>query len=172
MRTQFWPDLGYFYMGNNSHFSYKVHDLIKAEYPQDNPWKPSWALELEHLANFQVASSYIYGVHGWCDWDGNIHAASYNIGKRPTVEEVLQEWSLIAQEFPFLDLRCQLMSGEYCEYGIVPVVEFVVSQGKAQAVEAKEQLHPVDRPGGKGSTAPLEIVERALELTRQAMRDK
>lgn len=33
------------------------------------------------------------------------------------------------EAFPYLDLRCQLLSGESCEEEAKPVVEFIVKDG-------------------------------------------
>lgn len=85
---------------------------------------------LQYLANSQISSSYIGGPHGWCNWNGDIFTDSYNIGKWPTVEEVASEWAEIAMAFPFLSLICQLFSGEQCEEGTVPLVEFLVGDGQ------------------------------------------
>lgn len=95
---------------------------------------------LQYLRNNNVLSCWIGGPHGWCSWEGTIGCSNYNIGKWPTGEEVLGEWKLIAATFPTLDLRCQLMSGETCEEGIVPRAEFVVSKGRARAVRPKKPL--------------------------------
>lgn len=69
-------------------------------------------LPLEYLANYRISSSWIGGSRGWCDWDGQIGCANYNIGKRPTFEEVGAEWAAIAAAFPYLDLTAQLISDE------------------------------------------------------------
>jgi hypothetical protein len=85
-------------------------------------------LRLAYLCNNQIVSSWVGGPHGWCNWNGDIFANNYNIGKWPSVRDVAREWGEIAAAFPFLDLRCQLYSGETCEEG-EPVVEFVISDG-------------------------------------------
>lgn len=97
-------------------------------------------LELEYLNNRQILSNWIGGAHGWCDWNGNIHTNNYNIGEYPSVEEVYKEWVMIAKEFPFLNLRCQLLSGETCEPNTSPVVEFVVKNGEVSLIEPNETL--------------------------------
>lgn len=66
-------------------------------------------LNLQYLKTYRIASSWIGGPRGWCDWDGRIGSA-YNIGKDPSVEEVGGEWSEIAAAFPYLDLTAQLVS--------------------------------------------------------------
>jgi hypothetical protein len=104
-------------------------------------------LELEYLRNSRVMSAYVGGPHGWCNWDGQIGCDSYNIGKWPSVENVYEEWSRIAEAFPYLDLRCQLWSGEQCQTdeGIRPVVEFKVKDGKVVMSLPGEPISVVDR---------------------------
>jgi hypothetical protein len=101
---------------------------------------------LEYLHNNRIASSWVGGAHGWCNWDGTIGTSEYNIGKYPSVSEVYEEWKLIAKEFPFLNLRCQIMSEEACDpeseeaERIRPVVEFIIGNGVAKLVEPEEIL--------------------------------
>lgn len=86
-------------------------------------------LDLEFLTNSRIASSFIGGANGWCSWDGQIYSINKNIGKWPASKEVAIEWATIATAFPFLNLVCQLHSGESCEEDIVPVIEYVVENG-------------------------------------------
>lgn len=72
-------------------------------------------LSLHYLHNQRIASSWIGGTHGWCDWDGRIGCANYNIGKWPNTGEVTEDWTAIAQAFPFLDLHCQVVSLGYSD---------------------------------------------------------
>lgn len=67
-------------------------------------------LNLEYLDNYRISSSWIGGPRGWCDWEGRIGTANYNIGKWPSQSEVGSEWSQIAAAFPYLDLTAQLVS--------------------------------------------------------------
>jgi hypothetical protein len=100
-------------------------------------------LELQYLHNSRIVSSWIGGPHGWCDWDGNIQTSNYNIGKWPSIEEVYEEWKIIARAFPFLKLRAQLMNCEACETDAIdpkPVVEFIVENGTITMVEPESQL--------------------------------
>lgn len=72
-------------------------------------------LELEYLQNHRICSAYIGGPHGWMNWDGEIYQVGVNIGKWPSVEDVYNEWKLIAEAFPFLELKCQLFNEEGSE---------------------------------------------------------
>lgn len=104
-------------------------------------------LSLEYLTNTRIASAYIGGPHGWCNWNGNIGCSSYNIGKWPDVETVYREWTAIAEAFPFLRLSSQLFSGEGTEDDTRPVVQFDIADGVAI---------------GSIPTAPLALPERDL----------
>lgn len=105
---------------------------------------------ISYLANNRIVSSWIGGPHGWCDWNGNIGTSNYNIGKYPSVEEVHNEWKMIAKAFPFLDLKCQLFSGETSEDYIIPVVQFNIKNGKVKITVPKKVI---DRP----TSFPIDI---------------
>jgi hypothetical protein len=100
------------------------------------------SIPLNYLENDRIVSSWIGGPKGWCDWDGNIYTANYNIGKWPSVQEVYEDWKRIATAFPFLELRAQLLNCEAGEEGAEPkaVVEFVIKNGKVRMVEPKKLL--------------------------------
>jgi hypothetical protein len=96
-------------------------------------------VKLTYLNNSRITSSWVDGAHGWCDWNGNIGCNNYNIGKWPSVEEVYNEWKLIAKAFPYLDLTCQLMNHESSCADMVddpkPLINFVVKNGKVKMTE-------------------------------------
>lgn len=132
---------------------------------------------LEYCQNHQIVSSWIGGAHGWCSWDGYIGCNNYNIGKWPSCGDVYEEWKIIAKAFPYLELRCQLLSGETCEDGIEPVIEYQISKGKVRVVKPKEFLdyakelaasvvasRMLSFGGERGCT--IELFERALELVK------
>jgi hypothetical protein len=100
-------------------------------------------LQLSYLENARIASSWIGGPHGWCDWDGTIGCANYNIGKWPTVEAVTEDWHAIAAAFPYLNLRAQLVPDE--GEAESAVVEWQISNGAVSTVE--ELRDPIVRPG-------------------------
>lgn len=121
--------------------------------PEGNVWneiqeykksflEPIEHLDLEYLRNQRIASCWIGGPHGWCDWDGNIGSRNYNIGKYPSVQEVYNDWKQIAEAFPFLELTCQLMGHEAGpEDGVdQPLVEFRVKAGKVKMVQPKSPI--------------------------------
>ena len=69
-------------------------------------------LDLEYLFNHRIISSWIGGSHGWCDWDGTIGCANYNLGKWPQESEITKDWVTIAEAFPWLKLQAQLVTHE------------------------------------------------------------
>lgn len=90
-------------------------------------------LGLDYLQNHRIMSSWIGGPHGWCDWDGTIGAANYNIGKWPGIEEFYAEWKILAQALPFLTMTAQLVPQEGAQGNAV--VECKMSQGKTSLAE-------------------------------------
>lgn len=123
------------------------HGIPKGQYsPEFYEIKESYQnryapIELQYLDNHRIASAWIGGAHGWCSWDGSIGCSNYNIGKWPSVQEVFEEWVIIASKFPFLDLKCQLMNEEAGESeSLKPLVEFRIKDGKVEIYEPGEIL--------------------------------
>lgn len=68
-------------------------------------------LELEYVYNSRVASAYIFGPHGWMNWDGTVtDNASYNVGKWPEESELIEDWERVAEAFPYLNLEIQFFT--------------------------------------------------------------
>lgn len=68
-------------------------------------------LELEYIYNSRIASAYIFGPHGWMNWDGTITGnPSYNVGKWPEETELIEEWERVAEAFPYLNLEIQFFT--------------------------------------------------------------
>jgi hypothetical protein len=95
--------------------------------------------DIFYLQNDRITSLWMEGPHGWCDWEGNIFCNNYTIGKYPSFNyyknekyfyiEVEEEWKIIAKEFPFLNLKCQLYNGNVSEKGIYVVAQYDVKDG-------------------------------------------
>jgi hypothetical protein len=136
-------------------------------------------LELEYLTNSQIASCYFGGPHGWIDWSGTIGCYEFNIGKWPSHETVLSEWKMIANAWPELNFRAQLVPDEgECDKA---AVEYIIKDGRVKVIEDPgEKLKP-SVPGSKffgdddlisvmaddgerGCT--IEQLSRAIELCR------
>ncbi|MEU0937655.1 hypothetical protein [Embleya sp. NPDC005971] len=94
-------------------------------------------IPLEYLYNSRISSSWVGGPHGWCDWDGRIGCCTYNIGKWPSFEQVTDEWTLIAQAFPYLKLTAQLVADE----GTGDLVaEWRVADGRVEVRNPQERI--------------------------------
>lgn len=117
-------------------------------------------IPLEYLYNSRITSSWIGGPHGWCDWDGSIGTAVYNIGKWPSTEEVTEEWAAIAAAFPFLTLDAQVIEDE--GEGAV-ADQWHVADGVAELVEPGARLAAAEAPS---LTAFLPDWERGVGIER------
>lgn len=100
------------------------------------------SLDLHYLENERIVNCWVDGTKGWLSWSGEVGCSNYNIGKWPTTTEVYKEWKLIAKAFPYLDLQCQLMSGESCEKEeeIKPVIEYIIKNGDVQIKTPTKKL--------------------------------
>lgn len=178
---------------NDRNWTHELHDVMgtlkdtKSEYDMidynklNDLKKELGVLSLQYLGNDRIASCYIGGGKGWCSWDGTIGCDGFNIGKWPSVKEVLKEWQLIAKEWPFLDLRCQLWNGEHHNpeerEDYAPVIEFVVKNGIVTlSLPNGEVKHDNETPfinlasillGGE-SGCSLSQFKDAIEITRKA----
>lgn len=149
MRTDsFWESAGT--GGNNEHFQQRLCaqlGLPRRDYsnPQQE-WMPiakAWQefqenigyVDTTYVDNDWISSCYIGGPHGWCHPDGTIRYTD-NVGKWPSLEEILDDWQKIAQAWPFLELEAALMSGEHCDADTKIQAVISVSQGKAEAFDS------------------------------------
>ncbi|MDD4866188.1 MAG: hypothetical protein PHQ28_03380 [Mycobacterium sp.] len=87
------------------------------------------ALDLHYMGNSRILTAMLGGPYGWCDWDGRVGCASYNIGKWPSVDAVTEDWQAIAAAFPYLDLSAQVVTHE--GEGNV-AAEWVVKEGRVE----------------------------------------
>lgn len=98
-------------------------------------------IETEYVHNSWISCAFIGGPHGWCHPDGTI-GYSDNVGKWPEVEEIYNEWCLLAKEFPFIEVGVTLWNGEGCEDNTRPVVSFKIKDGKVEIVDPEiEDVH-------------------------------
>ena len=112
-------------------------------------WQTAWGvLDTEYVHNEWIGCCFFAGVHGWMHPDGAI-GFSDNVGKWPTVEDVLNDWRTIATAFPFIVADVTLMSAESCE-DAQPVVGIRVCDGNAELVDRAATPHPglTERPSG------------------------
>jgi hypothetical protein len=129
-----------------------VPEAWKEHWRQRQEWNERHGiLDVEYLYNSQVGSAYIGGAHGWCHWNGFIGCDSYNIGKWPSTQSVLEDWQKIAIAFPFLKLRCQLFNEENVNIDDVSstkraLIQYNVSGGAVDVVPP-EKIGPAGPPG-------------------------
>jgi len=187
IRTNAWQWIG----GNDPAWEAQVREITQApseDWYGEGPEKvrAGWArqqefykslrmIELEYLNNSRIYSSWIGGPHGWCDWDGTIGCSNYNIGKWPDVDQVRDEWKLIAAAFPFLCLTAQLVPNE----GESPeaVVTFTVANGGVHVSEKRSEiirpviemdvpeiLRTVFSPGGERGVSPARLAAAVAQV--------
>lgn len=102
-------------------------------------------LKLNYLSNERITSCWIGGPKGWINWDGTVFANNYNIGKWPSVQEVTEDWTTIAENFPFLNLRCQVLDCEAVtsdgtRLPIIATAEWIVKDGKVNLIYPEKLL--------------------------------
>lgn len=106
-----------------------------------------------YVHNSWIACAFIGGPHGWCHPEGDIGFVD-NVGKWPCVDDVFEDWKILAEAFPFMDVGVTLMDAEECDEGH-PVVSMRILRGEVQLVDpAKEDVHK-DHPRptrSKGNT--------------------
>jgi len=68
-------------------------------------------LPIHYLNNHMLYHS--TGLHGWMKKDGIIKTSSYNIGKRPTKKDLVEEVQIIIDTFSFIkNIHFQFLNGE------------------------------------------------------------
>lgn len=115
---------------------------LDSYYEKSNLWKEKWRyIYTEYVKNDWISSSFIKGAHGWCHPDGTIYYDD-NVGKYPEVQEIYNEWSLLAKEFPFLKVGITLMDGEECEHNTSPIVSMKIENSVVTLIDPKlENVH-------------------------------
>ncbi|MGL6228576.1 MAG: hypothetical protein ACRC3J_05105 [Culicoidibacterales bacterium] len=130
--------------GNNHEFNQQYRSLVGLtglDYKDNEPiMKALNVIDCNYVYNRWASSSFIYGPAGWCSQEGKI-AFFHNVGKWPTVEEVLDDWILISAAFPFLDLNVTLMNGESCDETKTPLVNIRVVNGTAELMQPDLSVH-------------------------------
>lgn len=101
----------------------------------DERWREKWGLLVtEYVTNSWLSSSFIGGPHGWVHPDGKIGYTD-NVGKWPSMAELVSDWKYIAESFPFLKLGVVFMSGESCDESRKPVFSIMVDEGTATLMD-------------------------------------
>lgn len=174
-----WAKLAHEIMGFQT-VNYDDRNYTKAWDHNKNRAEELGCIPLEYLENDRIASAWIGGMKGWCNWNGEIRAAEFNIGKYPSLEEVFNEWQAIAQAFPFLNLRAQLLDreiGEEADEPTRPAVEFLVQDGEVSVSipddflmvpEPLSEARMIDRlsRGGRRSAEHISVEELENRFAR------
>lgn len=125
-------------------------------YDQEDAWKRKWeCVSTQYVHNSWISCPFIFGPHGWCHPDGQIGFED-NVGKWPSVIDILEDWSELAREFPFLDLGVTLMNLESGENDKRPVVDMRVRDGRVSLLEIGSDVH--------GSRVPAPTERKSLGL--------
>jgi len=103
-------------------------------------------LGLTYMENNQIVSSFIFGPHGWCSWDGTIGSNSFNIGKWPSCTEVHEDLKKIAKAFPYLNMKVQLLDSETLDESAEPIIEWEVCNSKVKAVKPEAPITTPKEP--------------------------
>lgn len=116
----------------------------KAEYdPTFDRTEQAWRDELEiitplYVHNAWLATSYAGGPHGWCSPEGGIHFDGYRWGGWPKVPSIKEDWQMLIEAFPYLDLACTLFDESDPPK---PLVTFSVSEGSVLVTPPALGLH-------------------------------
>jgi hypothetical protein len=151
IRTNEWDYLA----TNDVAWRKEVYNIAGIDSPEPDcivPDRKSWkrfqkaykVLDLLYLYNSRIVSSWIGGPHGWCNWDGTIHTTNYNIGKWPFDVDVTDDWVKIAEAFPYLNLRAQLVGDEGEDS--VPAMSWAIHDGRVFEVRSKELIATPTEP--------------------------
>jgi len=129
-------------------------------------------LDLHYLHNARVASNWICGPHGWIDWDGQVEASTWNVGKWPKDEDIRFDLDRIAAAFPRLRMRVQVVEDEGAGR---PAAEWLVERGEVAWYDPEPRrliATPQDckiaylRPGGERGCSVGQLVDALLEWNR------
>lgn len=120
----------------NNHFKsglklYDYNDLIQEKIG---------FIKTNYVFNDWASSCFGWGPHGWVHPDGTIWYND-NVGKWPSVEDIYNDWVMLAEAFPFLDIIATLMSGESCEDNTSEVVSFIITNESVTIKEGNLNLH-------------------------------
>ncbi len=135
---------------------------LQKEWATEDAWRETWkCVRTEYVFNSWIACSYIGGPHGWCHPDGQIGFVD-NVGKWPTVEEIVNDWEILAAKFPFIDVGVTLKDGEWCEENINPVVCLQIRNGEVIGVDPNvtdvHEGHPQPTRGKFEGTDAISLI--------------
>lgn len=126
-------------------------------------------VETSYVSNDWASSCFAWGPHGWCSPTGEIYYVD-NVGKWPSVEDIVKDWENLVLAFPYLDLNVTLMDKESCDYDDCsnPIVNIKVAEGKVTplppdlSVHGDKKLYRVDYEETLRKVTRKEISELGL----------
>lgn len=124
-----------FYKEDGTRDDDKHMEALRTFWNAREVWQKDWGIvKTEYVYNCWISSSFVYGPHGWCHPDGTI-GHFYNVfTKRPSVEDVYEDLTKLAEEFPFLALEVTLMSEDWCCEDKKPVISYLVRNGAVELI--------------------------------------
>ena len=139
-------------------------DWVQAERDKER-WFEKWGfIHTEYVHNDWIASAFVSGPYGWCHPSGSIGFVD-NVGKWPSVENIVEDWKALAEEFPFLNIGVTLYSGEQCEDDTHPVVSLRILEGTVTLVDpALEDVHAGHPEATRNDTGLSEEETWALKM--------
>lgn len=114
-----------------------VKEVMALDEHDRQVWKDLGNLDLHYCVNDRIMSAYVGGPHGWVAWDGTIGCSSYNVGKWPSEDHLIDDWVRISARFPFLTCGVQFIGNEGAG-GISLTLD--VQEGSCTIVDASEYL--------------------------------
>lgn len=121
-----WRDPGY-----DEYMKRPVANIIA----EQAAWKKRWGfIDTNYVHNSWMSSAFISGPHGWCHPDGTIGFID-NVGKWPSIGDIVADWEILAKAFDFLDIGVTLMDGESCEDAITKVVSLHIWKGSVEVID-------------------------------------
>lgn len=86
---------------------YGRYELERDDFYQKWGW-----IYLYHISNEWISTCNAKGFDGWCHPDGTIRYHQ-NIGKWPSIKDVIHDLELISKDFPFLHFFCTIVNHNY-----------------------------------------------------------
>jgi len=143
--------------GNNQNFNNsflvnsgkkRIIDDVKDDWPKmygvQEKFEEEWKhVSTSYVSNCWASSSFIGGPHGWCHPDGTISFKD-NIGKWPSLEDVVEDWKNLLVAFPFLEVNVTLFDGESCQEEAKPTVSLSIGDKKI-VIHENHDIHDESR---------------------------
>jgi hypothetical protein len=127
-------------------------------------WHRAWqCVVTSYVSNDWLSCCFVNGPHGWCHPDGTIGFVD-NVGKWPSVNDVLADWQKISKAFPFLDVGATLWNCEDCQredqnQSAAPIVSFQIRRGGVEVVDpATINVHQGHAPARRSARDDSEDV--------------